>query len=59
MNRDRRYHAGIEDDFMKSFSSHAAAKLMLLMLVAFLISYGQAAAQTAGAEKRSHHLGVE
>ena len=38
---------------MKSFTSRAASKLVLLMLVAFLISAGQTAAQTAEAEKRS------
>lgn len=38
---------------MKSFSSYAASKLVLLMLVAFLISFGQIAAQMAEVEKRS------
>src|SRR5687768_16578523 len=42
-----------EDDFMKSFSSHAASKLVLLMLVAFLISSGQTVAQTPEVQKRS------
>ena len=43
----------IEDDLMKRFPSRAASKLVLLMLVAFLISSSQAAAQTVEAEKRS------